>query len=92
MRWPGAHMKNGMKDKIKSYIKTWEARCYPEGLPDEVPPEICDRVPSYKRICIAILKNDTTLETLGYSRPVSLVYNAIKREEIKNRNNDKETD
>jgi len=73
-----------MEDKIREYITTWEKRCYPDGIPDEAPKEIDDMVPSYKRICIAIMKNDLSL--LGFTRPKSIWYGIIKRYEIEMRN------
>lgn len=75
-----------MKDRIESYIKTWEKRCYPE-LPDESPKEILEMVPSYKRIAMAILKNDWPLKSLGFTPPKSEVYNNLKRIEIAEREN-----
>jgi predicted phosphoadenosine phosphosulfate sulfurtransferase len=74
-----------MKEKINQYIKTWEQRCYSDGIPDEAPIEIFDKVPSYKRICIAILKNDTHLTSLGYTAPESKYYGMLKRIEIESR-------
>jgi predicted phosphoadenosine phosphosulfate sulfurtransferase len=73
-----------MEKQIHQYITTWEQRCYPDGIPDEAPREIDDMVPSYKRICIAIMKNDVSM--LGFSRPASVWYGILKREEIEMRN------
>jgi len=73
------------KLKIIQYIKTWESRCYHDGIPDDAPKEIFDKVPSYKRIAIAILKNDYPLKSLGYTPPKSEVYNELKRIEIAGR-------
>jgi len=39
-----------------------------------------DKVPSYKRIAIAILRND--ISYLGYDRPKSKYYSILKRIEI----------
>jgi len=75
-----------MKNRIENYIKIWESRCYPDGLPDEAPKEIFDMVPSYKRIAIAILRNDPSLKYLGFTPPKSAVYNELKRIEIEKRN------
>lgn len=75
-----------MKEKIEKYITDWERKCYYNGIPDEVPDEISDLVPSYKRICWAILRNDIHLQSLGFSRPKCEVYNEIKRQEIIQRN------
>lgn len=55
------------------------------GLPDEVPAEIFDMVPSYKRIAIAILKSDPSLKSLGFTPPKSKVYSQLKRIEISKR-------
>lgn len=72
-----------MESKIRNYIKTWEHRCYEDGIPDEVPDEISDRAPSYKRIAIAILNNDLT--DLGIARKKSKYYSILKGIEIKER-------
>ena len=41
--------------------------------------------PSYQAICIAILKNDHALQTLGFSAPTSMFYGALKRKELQAR-------
>lgn len=74
-----------MKDRILNYIKLWEKRCYNEGIPDEVPNDIKDLVPSYKKICIAILNNDNSLKSLGLTTKKSKYYSAYKKIEIENR-------
>ena len=45
-----------MKQKIKEYIKTWETKCYFDGIPDEAPLRLSqlNKVPSYNKIAIAI--------------------------------------
>ena len=55
-----------MKKKIKEYIKMWEQRCYSNGIPDEAPQRLAqlNKVPSYKKIAIAILNNDYQLKSL----------------------------
>lgn len=65
-----------MRQQINQYIKVWEQRCYSNGLPDEVPKEINDMVPSYRSICIAILKND--LSYIGIEPPASQFYGILK--------------
>ena len=54
------------------------------GIPDSADPvlERLGKVPSYRRICFAILKNDIILQSLGYSKPTCEAYNQIKRLEI----------
>lgn len=76
-----------MRDKIEAWIHKWEGRGYPDGLPDEAPRNLEEmgKVPSYRMVCMAIMKNDVTLESLGYSRPPCEAYNLLKRKEINER-------
>lgn len=73
-----------MHEKIEAYVKLWESRCYPDGIPDEAPIELerMGLVPSYRRIAGAILKNDHALQSLGFVPKVSPYYNALKKIEI----------
>jgi len=48
--------------------------------------EAANLVPSYRKIAMAILKNDHHLISLGFQAPKSEVYNQLKRIEIKERN------
>jgi predicted phosphoadenosine phosphosulfate sulfurtransferase len=77
----------GIKTKIENYIKTWEQRCYPNGIPDAAPIELESKglVPSYRRICLAILKNDPTLKSIDFNPPKSKYYSDLKRIEISQR-------
>lgn len=81
-----------MKKAIIEYISRWEARCYSEGIPDEAPLELERRnlVPSYRRIAIAILKNDVSLKSLGLTATKSKYYDFYKRIEIEKRLNTKQ--
>jgi predicted phosphoadenosine phosphosulfate sulfurtransferase len=81
-----------MKKKIQDYIKTWENRCYSDGIPDEAPHEleIRNKVPSYRRICFAILRNDYPLKSLGFTPTKSKYYDAYKRIELDARNKPKQ--
>jgi predicted phosphoadenosine phosphosulfate sulfurtransferase len=76
-----------MKQKLLEYIQVWENRCYNEGIPEEVPIrlEVLNKVPSYKQICKAILKNDNHLELLGFQKPVCQSYHILKRIELTER-------
>jgi predicted phosphoadenosine phosphosulfate sulfurtransferase len=82
----------GTKSKIKKYIKDWEKKGYKNGIPDEVPLSIerLNIVPSYRKICIALMKNENNLETLGFSRKKTLAYSELKRIEIEQRGNIKQ--
>jgi len=73
-----------MKQKILKYIQKWESRGYPNGIPDEADAKLegLNKVPSYRNICKAILKNDTTLSSLGFTRQPSKVYSILKGIEI----------
>jgi len=73
-----------MKKKIKEYIKMWEQRCYSNGIPDEAPQRLAqlNKVPSYKKIAIAILNNDYQLKSLGMDIKVSNYYHELKRIEL----------
>ena len=73
-----------MKKDIENYIAEWEQMGYSEGIPDEAPLRLSqlNKVPSYKKIAIAILKNDHTLKTLGKEVKKSKFYHILKRIEI----------
>lgn len=77
-----------MKTKIIDYIDVWEARCYSNGIPDEAPKRLEDlnKVPSYRQLCMAILKNDFQLKSLGYTPVKSRFYHTFKKIEIEQRN------
>lgn len=77
-----------MKRKIRNYINDWEIKCYANGIPNEVPLRIdqLNKAPSYKSIVRAIMKNDTTLKTLGFSPKKCNSYHELKRVELAKRN------
>ena len=76
-----------MNKKIERYIRNWENNCYKNGIPEMACPRLEQlfKVPSYKLICRAILKNDWHLETLGFIKPVSRHYSNFKRMELQTR-------
>lgn len=76
-------------EKIREYINLWEKRCYKDGIPDEAPNGLEDKVPSYQRIAIALLKNDMNLTALGYQPKKSKYYSILKRIEIDARDDGK---
>lgn len=78
----------GLHNRIAHYTQTWQARGYPNGLPNEVSPELMrlNLAPSHKAIALAVLKNDHALSSLGYSQPISPWYGVIKRLELETRN------
>lgn len=76
-----------MKERIQNYIDSWKSRGYPESLPEELPERIVSSgfAPSYKAICVAILKNDHSLSSLGFSPKPSEWYKILKGIEIAQR-------
>ena len=66
----------------------WKNRCYTNDIPDESPKELGDKVPSYKKIAMAILKNDNQLTSLGFTPKESDYYGHYKRIELKQREED----
>ena len=76
-----------MRAKVKSYIKTWKGRGYSEDIPDKVPERLMQLgiAPSYKAICFAILKNDHSMQSLGFTPKKSKWYSELKRIEIAQR-------
>jgi predicted phosphoadenosine phosphosulfate sulfurtransferase len=76
-----------VRRKIASYISSWKRKGYSSGIPDEADSvlEAMNKAPSYRAICRAILRNDIALTTLGYSRPKTDAYMALKRIELDER-------
>lgn len=74
-----------LKRKIDAWIRSWSRKGYPGGIPDEAPIllEEAGRVPSYRMICKAIMKNDVCLLTLGGNRPKCEIYTALKKAELR---------
>ena len=73
--------------KVIGYVNMWRERCYHDGIPETAPDllEAKGKAPSYRQICRAIFRNDTHLASLGYSRPKTASYMALKRIEIQGR-------
>lgn len=67
-------------ESITNYIKTWKKRCYFDDIPDEVSDKLqsSGRVPSYKAIAIALLKNDIALKTIGFDGKYTKYYKELK--------------
>lgn len=77
-----------MESKIQKYIDIWTKRGYDSDIPDEVPEKLMQLqlAPSYKAICFAILKNDHSLKSLGFTPKKSEWYSILKKIEIDKRN------
>jgi predicted phosphoadenosine phosphosulfate sulfurtransferase len=64
------------KNKIAVYIKWFQKRGYPEGIPDYADHklETYGKVPSWRRICKSLLRNDYWCRNLGFSPTKSEAY------------------
>ena len=76
-----------MINKINKYICSWKNKGYPIDIPDQCPNELMNLnlAPSYKAIALAILKNDHSMQSLGFTPKPSIIYSLIKKEEVMNR-------
>ena len=68
--------KNHFANKIAVFIHWWLARGYPDGIPDEAPYELETKrgIPSWRRVCKALLRNDYWCKGLGFSQHKSEAY------------------
>jgi predicted phosphoadenosine phosphosulfate sulfurtransferase len=79
--------RSNFERRIADYIQKWERRGYDRGIPDEADPVLEEYVkaPSYRAICMAIMKNDVQCASLGYARPKTFFYMTLKQIEIAER-------
>lgn len=72
--------------KFKVFLKWWVARGYAEGIPDEAPLHLENQriVPSWRRLCKVLLRNDYWCKGLAFTQPKSAAYG--KYLELKNKN------
>ena len=68
--------KEHFENKIYIFEKWWRKRGYETGLPDEAPYalETARKVPSWRRVCKALLRNDYWAKGLGFSQHKSTAY------------------
>jgi predicted phosphoadenosine phosphosulfate sulfurtransferase len=64
------------ENKILLYCKWWEERGYPNGIPDEADYdlEVKRDVPSWRRICKVLLRNDYWCKGIGFTQHKSAAY------------------
>jgi len=68
--------KEHFENKIYLFVKWWEKHGYPEGIPEEVDYalETAKEVPSWRRICKSLLRNDYWCKGIGYTQHKSEAY------------------
>lgn len=69
------------EDKIAVFIKWYQERGYPNGIPDSADPkeEAARRQPSWRRICKALLRNDYWCKGLSFSQHKSESYSRYRK-------------
>lgn len=73
--------KDHYENKIAVFLHWWEERGYPDGIPDEadIHLEAAKKVPSWKRVCKALLRNDYWCKGLSFSQTKSEAYEKYKK-------------
>lgn len=76
--------------RFKKFIVGWKKRGY-DVIPDEAPHNLETKqwVPSWRRMCRSILRNDYYCKGLGQTQPLSEAYQKFKSIQAKNRMIDK---
>lgn len=64
------------ENKISVFLKWWQDRGYPNGIPDEVDVELeaHKKAPSWRRVCKALLRNDYWCKGLSFSQTKAEAY------------------
>lgn len=78
--------------RFKKFFAGWHDRGY-KKIPDEAPIELENKcwVPSWRRLCKVILRNDYWCKSLGQSQPKSEAYakfKEIQKKRKQNKNNE----
>ncbi len=70
------HSREHYSNKIAVFLKWWETRGYPNGIPDvaDVKDEAARKVPSWRRVCKALLRNDYWCKGLSFSQTKPAAY------------------
>lgn len=68
--------KEHFENKIYIFVKWWARKGYPNGIPDEVDYalETARKVPSWRRVCKTLLRNDYWSKGLGFTQHKSEAY------------------
>ena len=65
--------RNHYLPKFQGWMKGWHGRGYTDGIPDEAPKVLENKmwVPSWRRLCKVLLRNDYWCKGLGLTQPKS---------------------
>lgn len=68
--------KEHYENKITMFRKWWMDRGYPEGIPDEGPYDLeaARKIPSWRRVCKSLLRNDYWCKGLSFTQHKSAAY------------------
>jgi predicted phosphoadenosine phosphosulfate sulfurtransferase len=78
-------------NKIFTYIEWWKNRGYPNGIPDEGPYILESKklIPSWRRICKSLLRNDFWMKGLGFTQHKTDAYKKYLELKKRQRNENK---
>lgn len=76
------------KDKIAVFLKWYQDRGYPDGIPDEAESDLerHRQAPSWRRICKMLLRNDYWAKGIGFSQQAATAHMRYKEMMAKRRN------
>jgi len=84
-------LKEHYLNKIYTFVKWWEERGYPCGIPDEAPYILESKklAPSWRRVCKSLLRNDYWCKGLGFSQQKTAAYEKYLKLKKQKREQDK---
>lgn len=79
--------KEHYENKINVFVKWWAERGYPQGLPDEadLKLEAKRKVPSWRRVCKSLLRNDYWCKGLSFTQTKADAYTEYLKRMKKNK-------
>lgn len=68
-------------ERFKDHMKGWRKRGYKGDIPDSAPRDLENKqwVPSWRRMCKVLLRNDWWCKSLGMTQPKSAAWNKFKK-------------